>query len=147
MKKSFRDFLADLEAAGELGRYRAPVDLRDIPALCAQSRQASLFERLKNYPDWRLAGALLTSRKQLALAMGCAESEVARRFEEGLGCLVAPVIVENAPCQQVILTGDAVDLAAIPYPLMHLFDGGPDISATFVVSGTPNSAATAARTV
>jgi 4-hydroxy-3-polyprenylbenzoate decarboxylase len=120
MKKSFRDFLGDLEAAGELGRYRAPVDMRDVSALCAQSRQASLFERLKDYPGWRLAGALLTSGKRLALAMGCAENEVARRSEEGLGRLVAPVIVEDAPCQQIVLTGDAVDLAAIPYPLIRL---------------------------
>jgi len=35
MKKSFRDFLADLDAAGELGRYCVPVDVRDVSALCA----------------------------------------------------------------------------------------------------------------
>ena len=137
MKKSFRDFLADLDAAGELGRYRVPVDVRDVSALCAQSRQASLFDTLKDYPGWRLAGALLTTRKRLALAMDCAEDEVARRFEEGLGRLIEPVIVEDAPCQQVVITGDAIDLAAIPYPMMHLFDGGPYLSGTFVVSKDP----------
>jgi UbiD family decarboxylase len=134
MKKSFRDFLADLEAAGELGRFRAPVDVRDVSALCAQSPQASLFENLVDYPGWRLAGALLTSRKRLALAMGCAEDEVAWRFEEGLGRLIEPVVVKDAPCQQIVKTGGGVDLAAIPYPMMHMFDGGPYLSGTFVVS-------------
>jgi 3-polyprenyl-4-hydroxybenzoate decarboxylase len=36
-----------------------------------------------------------------------------------------------------VKTGDTVDLAATPYPLMHLFDGGPYISGTFVVSKDP----------
>ena len=36
-----------------------------------------------------------------------------------------------------MLQGDDVDLAAIPYPIMHLFDGGPYISGTFVVSRDP----------
>ena len=137
MKKSFRDFLADLDAAGELQHLGGEADLRDVPALCAQSAKASFFEKLKDYPGWRLAGALITSKKRLALAMGCKESDVAWRFEEGMGRLIEPVMVERGPCQEVVRIGDEVDLAALPYPLMHLFDGGPYISATFVVSKDP----------
>lgn len=134
-EKSFRDFLFELEAAGELRRIKKPVDLRDVSALIAQSSQATLFEALKEYPGWQLAGALVSTRKRLALAMGSSEDEIALRFEQGLDRPVEAVMVDYAPCQEVVLTGDDVDLTAIPYyPLMHVLDGGPYISATCVVS-------------
>jgi len=134
MKKSFRDFLRELEAAGEIARAKKPVDLRDVSALLAQSSQAVIFENLKEYPKWQLAGALVSTRKRLALAMGCAENDVAVRFEQGLARLIEPVMVEDAPCQEVVLRGKDVDLTAIPYPLMHVLDGGPYLSGTLVVS-------------
>ena len=62
MKKSFRAFLCELEAAGELRRIKKPVDVRDVSALIAQSSQATLFEALKEYPGWQLAGALAARR-------------------------------------------------------------------------------------
>lgn len=137
MKKSFRDFLADLEAAGELRRIGAEVDLRDVSALVIQAPQALFLDRLRDYPGWRLAGGLVATRRRLALAMGCSENDVAARFEQGLSRLIEPVMVEAAPCQEIVRTGAEVDLAALPYPLMHVFDGGPYISGTFVTSKDP----------
>ena len=137
MKKSFRDFLADLEKAGELRRVKKPVDLRDVSALVAQSREAALFETLAEYPGWRLAGGLVSTRKRLALAMGSSENEVAMRFEASLDRPIEPILVGNAPCQEVVLEGEDADLTSIPYPLMHARDGGPYISATCVVSKDP----------
>jgi 2,5-furandicarboxylate decarboxylase 1 len=137
MKKSLRDYLDELEAAGELKRLSHPVDVRDVSALLSQSPQATLFEKLREYPDWRMVGALLATRRRLALAMGCAENDVATRFEKGLARPIEPVMVDCAPCQQVVRRGADVDLTAIPYPLMHELDGGPYISATFVVSKDP----------
>ena len=137
MKKSFRDFLADLEKAGELRRVKKPVDLRDVSALVAQSREAALFETLAEYPGWRLAGGLVATRKRLALAMGSSENEVAMRFEASLDRPIEPILVGNAPCQEVVLEGEDADLTSIPYPLMHVRDGGPYISATCVVSKDP----------
>ncbi len=137
MKKSIRDFLADLEKAGELRRVKKPVDLRDVSALVAQSREAALFETLAEYPGWRLAGGLVATRKRLALAMGSSENEVAMRFEASLDRPIEPILVGNAPCQEVVLEGEDADLTSIPYPLMHVRDGGPYISATCVVSKDP----------
>ncbi len=137
MKKSMRDFLDELEAADELQRISKPVDLRHVSSLVAQCPRATLFENLEEYPGWRLAGGLVTTRKRLAIAMGCGENDVAMRFEEGLGRQIDPVMVEDAPCQEVVIEGEDVDLTALPYPLMHVYDGGPYISATCVVSKDP----------
>ncbi len=83
MKKSLRDFLGDLDRAGELRMIEDAVDVRDVSALISQSKRALMFNSLKDYPGWRLCGGLLSTRKRLALAMGSSENEVAMRFEEG----------------------------------------------------------------
>jgi 2,5-furandicarboxylate decarboxylase 1 len=94
-----------------------------------------MFNALKDYPNWRMAGGLITSRKRLALAMGTTENDIPTRLERGLKNPIEPVLMEGAPCQEVVHTNP--DLSTIPYPLMHVLDGGPYISATFVVSKDP----------
>ena len=135
--KGFRDFLDDLDAAGQLGRIAKPVDPRHLSALGAQSPEATLFETIDGYPEWRVATALVSTRARLAVAMGCAENRIAFAFEERAAVPIDPVTVDTAPCQEIVLEGDDVDLTSIPLPLMHLFDGGPYISGTFVVSDDP----------
>jgi 2,5-furandicarboxylate decarboxylase 1 len=135
MRSSFRDFLADLETAGELQTVKKPVDVRDVSGLIEQSPKALMFDALEDYPVWRLAGGLITSRKRLALAMGTTEKDIPTRLERGLKNPIPPVMVDKAPCQEVVLTDP--DLSSIPYPLMHVLDGGPYISATLVVSKDP----------
>jgi len=133
-EKGFRSFLDDLDAAGELKRITKPVDCRQLSALGEQADQATMFENIEGYPGWRVATALVSTRKRLAVAMGCTENRVAFEFEAKSARPIDPVTVENAPCQEVVMEGDDVDLTSIPLPLMHLFDGGPYISGTFAVS-------------
>src|SRR6266508_3651913 len=137
MKQGFRDALRVLEDAGELRRIKKAVDPRHFSALAAQAKEATFFETIEGYPSWRAAGALVSTRKRLALAMGCSEADIARRFEDGIRRPVDARLVSDGPCQEVVWQGDAVDLTAIPLPLMHVKDGGPYISATMVVSKDP----------
>jgi 2,5-furandicarboxylate decarboxylase 1 len=137
MKKSFRDFLDELGDAGEMRTIKQPIDVRDVSALIGQSKHALTFDTLKDYPDWRLCGGLITSRKRLALAMGSSENDIATRLEKGLAAPIEPVMVVDAPCQEVVHLGEDVDLTKIPIPLMHVFDGGPYISGTLVTSKDP----------
>ena len=60
------------------------------------------------------------------------------RFEEGLGRAIDPLIVSDAPCQEVVRLGSEVDLTAIPFPIIYVLDGGPYISATMVTSKDPD---------
>src|SRR5262245_12165158 len=120
MSAGFRDCLRDLEDAGELIRLKKAVDPRHLSALMAQASQATFFEEVAGYPEWRVAGAVVSTRKRLALAMGCPESAIATRFEEGLRRPIEPRRVESAPCQEVVVTGDDVDLTRLPLPMMHV---------------------------
>jgi 2,5-furandicarboxylate decarboxylase 1 len=135
MKASFRDFLKSMTDAGELRSLKQTVDVRDVSALIEQSPKALLFNSVADYPDWRVVGGLITSRARLSLAMGVPERQIPWRIEQGLKNPIAPVMVENAACQEVVHYEP--DLSRIPYPLMHDLDGGPYLSGTFVVSKDP----------
>ena len=49
--KGFRDFLDDLDAAGELRKTTKPVDCRQISALGEQAPEATIFENINNFLD------------------------------------------------------------------------------------------------
>ena len=133
-KKSFRDFLRNLEDAGEISRIKKIVDPREMSGLAAQNDKATIFEAIEGYPGWKTATALLSSRRRLAITLDCDEDKIAQTFEAASARQIEPEIVKDAPCQEVVSSGDDVDLTSIPYPLMHVHDGGPYISGTFVVS-------------
>src|SRR5687768_10888364 len=103
MSAGFRDCLRQIEDAGELLRLKKAVDPRHLSALIAQAPQATFFEQIVGYPDWRAVGALLSTRRRLALAMGCPEAAIAPRFEEGIRRPIDARLVERAPCQDVVL--------------------------------------------
>ena len=90
--KGLREFLDELDGAGELGRITKPVDPRQLSGLGAQMGRATLFETIEGYPDWRVATALVSTRERLAIAMGCAPNRIAFEFEERVARPMAPVI-------------------------------------------------------
>ena len=53
------------------------------------------------------------------------------------GAAAPPVLVNDAPCQDVVATGDDVDLTALPIPFMHEKDGAPYISAGVAFADDP----------
>ena len=112
-EKGFRSFLDDLDAAGELKRITKPVDCRQLSALGEQADHATMFENIEGYPGWRVATALVSTRKRLAVAMGCTENRVAFEFEAKSARPIDPVTVENAPCQEVVMEGDDVDVRRV----------------------------------
>lgn len=136
-ENGFRDFLNDLEDAGQLKHIKKPVDCRQLSSLGDQVDEATIFENIIDYPGWRVATALVSTRKRLAIAMGCPENRVAFEFESRSTKPIKPISVKSAPCQEIVMEGEDVDLTNIPLPMMHLFDGGPYISGTFAISNDP----------
>jgi len=125
-----RNFVAALEAAGELRRYDEPCDLVDLPAKIDGEAKAVLLSAVGEARQ-SLAANICASRKRLALAFGVApeklREEVQRRLRN------APVVSElssaEAPVQQIILRGADADLTRLPVHLQHGLDGAPYISA------------------
>ena len=59
---------------------------------------------------------------------------------KGINNQIAPVDFKGAaPCQEVVLTGDAIDVTKLPVPIYSPKDGGPYITAGIVVSENPET--------
>ena len=79
-----------------------------------------------------LVGNVMGGRARLAAAFGVKPSDLLEEIQRRLRN--KPDIIEvsraQAPCQEVVLTGDDADLTKLPVHLQHGADGGPYISAS-----------------
>jgi UbiD family decarboxylase len=126
-----RRFIESLADTDELEQRDATVDLADIARILDGNPRAVHF--LAAGPERQeMVGNVVSSRSRIARAFGVAPerlaAEIARRLAN------KPQIVEvsgaEAPVQQVVLTGEAADLTALPVHLQHGLDGAPYISAS-----------------
>ncbi|RMG56493.1 MAG: UbiD family decarboxylase [Acidobacteria bacterium] len=134
-----RGFVNELGEAGELQPVRAQVDWNlEVGALtrliCERRQPAPLFENIKDYPSYRMAGVLLGPGRplhaRLAMALGVDKEtlplELIEIVRQRLRAPKEPVKVERneAPCKEVILQGDDANLLSLPCPWIKEIDGG-----------------------
>lgn len=136
MAGGMRDWIGRLEAAGELVRAKREVDPRFISALIARAPGAALMEKVKGY-DIGVVGGLASTRRRVAIGMGCHENDIGKKFQEGSDHPIPAVRVDSSPAFEVCLTGSEVDLTRLPIPVLHEKDGGPYISSGVVVARDP----------
>lgn len=162
--QNLRDFITTLEQRGELRRIKAPVNPRlEITEIAdrvmKEGGPALLFENVEG-SQVPLAINLMGSRKRMSWALGVEDmEEVARRVEEltnlpkkGKGGLLAklallpqlaelgafgPRTVRSGPVQEVVWTGEEIDLSRIPVLTCWPDDGGPFITLPLVITRDP----------
>jgi 4-hydroxy-3-polyprenylbenzoate decarboxylase len=160
--KNLRDFMAFLEVQGELVRVREPVsrDL-EITEIALRAVRAGgpalLFEQVKGFTTPLLINLFGTERRMAWALGGESLNEVAGRIEamvkltppggirEKLAMLpklaavarILPKIVGKGPCQELVFTGDQVDLERIPAQLCWPGDGGHYFTQTQVFTRDP----------
>lgn len=144
-----KDFLRALEKAGELVRISAPVDpdleISEIVQRVVRAKgPALLFER-PTRGDMPLVINLFGTEKRMAMALGVERlDEVGERIgallkpelpqgwsgiKDGISKVmqlksVPPKKVKTAPCQELVMQGDAVDLNKLPALQTWPDDGG-----------------------
>ncbi|MDT8383462.1 MAG: 4-hydroxy-3-polyprenylbenzoate decarboxylase [Gammaproteobacteria bacterium] len=164
--QDLRDFIAKLEKRGLLKRIRQEVDpVLEMTEICDRTLRAGgpalLFENPRG-SDIPVLGNLFGTPERVAMGMG--EESVAALREVGklLAFLkepeppkgmkdawekmpvfrqvlnMAPRVVKKAPCQEVIVEGDAVDLADLPIQTCWPGDAGPLITWGLVVTRGPH---------
>jgi 4-hydroxy-3-polyprenylbenzoate decarboxylase len=134
-----REFIDALERQNELQRITAEVDWNlEMGAVTRRSielrAQAPLFEKATGYPDgYGVLGIPLGPTKpviqgRVAIAMGLPKDtpplELIDIYRQRIGNPIKPVLVKTAPCKDVILKGDDVDVLKFPVPHIHGMDGG-----------------------
>jgi 4-hydroxy-3-polyprenylbenzoate decarboxylase len=157
-------FVRALEERGELVRVRRRVDTRlDIAALADRAMKASgpalLFEDASGSRFPLLINAF-GSRSRMSLALGATDLEEHARAIADLVharapssprelaqlalrlpelAHVPPRSVSSGPCHDVVLTGEQVDLDALPILTCWPADGGPFITLPQVVTRDPET--------
>ncbi|MBK6973989.1 MAG: 4-hydroxy-3-polyprenylbenzoate decarboxylase [Sterolibacteriaceae bacterium] len=160
-----RDFIAQLEARGELKRIAVEVDPRlEMTEICDRVLRAGgpalLFERPKGH-SMPVLGNLFGTPKRVALGMGAEDTGALREIGRTLSALkepeppkglrdawdklpllrqvlsMAPKIVSSAPCQQVVWEGKEVDLSRLPVQTCWPGDAGPLITWGLTVTRGP----------
>ena len=169
--RDLREFIALLEARGELVRVAAEVDpYLEMTEICDRTLRAGgpaiLFERPKHAglagQTVPVLGNLFGTPRRVALGMGVEAVAKLREVGELLAWLrqpdppagmkdawdklplfrqalnMNPKVVGSAPCQQVVLAGDAVDLSQLPVQTCWPGDAGPLITWGMVVTRGPD---------
>jgi 2,5-furandicarboxylate decarboxylase 1 len=125
-----RSYLAAL-GPDELEVRDEAIDLVDVARVFEGNPRAVLLRRVG--PEGaELVGNVVGRRTRIARAFGVAPAdllpEVTRRLRSP-----QPIIEvgrDQAPVQEVVRTGDEVDLTRLPVHVQHGYDGGPYISAS-----------------
>src|SRR5258707_11649320 len=137
-----REFLDNLEKAGELHTVAAQVDPKhELGAICKIQNERSnssalLFENVKG-STIPVVGQLLASDRRVALALGLAQENV---FEETVKRATHPIptrLVSKGPCQEVVMEGSEVDVTKLPLCTNNPRDGAPYITAGHVIIKDP----------
>ena len=140
--QGLRGFMALLEEEGELRRVRRPVSTKfeiaaGIRRMGDTGGPALLFEDVQGH-DIPVVGGLFSTRRRALLAMDVEDHEQGNaRFLEGLDHPIEPVETADAPCQEVVHTGDEVDLNRLPLPVYSEKDGGAYLTVGLTVSNDP----------
>tara|TARA_A100001391_G_scaffold195873_1_gene173694 strand:+ start:66 stop:1535 length:1470 start_codon:yes stop_codon:yes gene_type:complete len=164
--RDLRDFIAALEEKGELKRIRAEVDpYLEMTEICDRTLKAGgpalLFENVKGH-SMPVLGNLFGTPRRVALGMGQESVEALREVGELLAFLkepeppkgfrdawdklpifkqvmsMGPKKVKRAPCQEIVLEGDDVDLDMIPIQHCWPGDAAPLVTWPLVITRGPH---------
>ena len=141
--RDLREFLRLLEEKGELLKTKKPVDVKFeissyIRKTSDQRGPALLFENVKNF-NMPVAGGVFATRERAFLALESSPEDYVNKFQNALDHLLAPKLVSNAPCKEVIHTGSNVDLTQLPIPIFSEKDPAPFITLGLSISRDPKT--------
>jgi UbiD family decarboxylase len=145
--RDLREFLKRLEKEGEVLKIEPEVDLKyEVGAVCRlaldrggeERNKALYFSRLKGstYP---LVVNLLATRKRYCLALECNPDDVHHEWIRRTQKSLAPEIVKDGPCKEVVHIGKDVNLFQFPIPWWHNLDGGHYITFPCYISKDPET--------
>ncbi len=120
-------------------QLRKPVRLDDVGALIAQTSETVVFENLQGFPGYRLVDHLFVNRAAQARVLNCDSREVVPRLAEVIRAGPKPLrMVEDAPCQERVFTGDDIDLGLLPVPRHTELDPYP-YTTSFAIHRDPQT--------
>ncbi len=162
-KRNYRDLQEHLQAldrAGLLVTIDASIDKdaemhplvrwRFRGGIEESQRKAFLFTNIidgkgRRYDIPVVVGAMAASQEVYSVGMGVPVHEIGQKWQHAIATLIPPRQVDDAPCHEVVITGDDLlgeghGLDALPIPVSTPgFDSTPTLSATNCVTRDPET--------
>ncbi|MGB6536455.1 MAG: UbiD family decarboxylase [Xanthobacteraceae bacterium] len=156
----FQEHLSRLDAAGLLVHIERPInkdtELHPLVrwqfqgGLAESERRAFLFTNVvdglgRRYETPVAIGALAASAHIYALGMGKPVEKIGDAWMAAIANPIAPVEVKSAPCQEVVIQGDALrspngGLKSLPVPISTPgYDSAPYLTATLCITQDPDT--------
>jgi 4-hydroxy-3-polyprenylbenzoate decarboxylase/2,5-furandicarboxylate decarboxylase 1 len=140
--QDFRQFLDVLRQQGELVDVDRPIALTDVGKALKQAyqkgRPAVSFN--DNGTEFPLVCGVYSDRNKALLAFQADEKSILQKVLDGLDNPIAPRMLKgDAPCHEVVITGNDIDINRFPIPTYSPKDGGPYITPGIVVSKDPET--------
>jgi len=156
----FQAHLKALKANGLLTRIERAIDKdRELHPLVRwqfqgglreHDRRAFLFTNVvdstgRRYDIPVAVGALAASPQIYAVGMGCPVEDIGQAWVRAVAHPIAPVMTTSAPCQEIVIKGDALrgpgnGLARLPVPVSTPgFDSAPYLTATLCITRDPET--------
>jgi 4-hydroxy-3-polyprenylbenzoate decarboxylase len=156
----FQEHLKRLEAAGLLVRVTRPInketELHPLVrwqfqgGLAEDERRAFLFTNVvdaqgRRYDVPVAIGALAASARIYAVGMGRPVEEIGDAWLHAIAHPIAPVEATSAPCQEIVIKGDALrqpdgGLKTLPVPVSTPgYDAAPYLTATLCITQDPET--------
>jgi UbiD family decarboxylase len=104
----------------------------------ARKRPVVVCERVRG-TRFPVLTNLHASRSRLALAMGTPPENMLSTYLRAMDRPIAPRVVTGGPCKDVVLTGDKIDLYALPQILHHEGDAGAYLTSAISFAKDPSS--------
>lgn len=164
--KDLRDFIGFLEDKGQLKRIKTPVSCElEIAEVCDRVVKncgpALLFENVEGY-DIPVLINMYGTEQRMAWALGVEHlNDLVERVQHVLGLVQGPPhgimakmktllelremasfqpkVVRSGPCQEVVITGDNVDLGRFPILKCWPMDAGRYITLPLVITKDPQT--------
>jgi UbiD family decarboxylase len=158
--RDLQEHIARLAAKGLLMRIGRPInkdtELHPLArwqfqgGLDEADRRAFLFSDVTDgeghtYDIPVLVGGLAASSEIYATGLGVPVDQIGKVWMEAINEPIPPVTVKDAPCQEVVITGDALKrpgegLSRLPVPVSTPgFDAAPYLTATLCVTRDPEN--------
>jgi 4-hydroxy-3-polyprenylbenzoate decarboxylase/2,5-furandicarboxylate decarboxylase 1 len=141
--QDLRAFLTVLKQSGELVDVSRPIALKyDVAKALAKSNsvQGPALMFRETGTEFPLVAGLYATRKRALLAFEATEASIHDKVLNGINNPIGPVDFTGVPpCQEVVLTGDQIDITKLPVPTYSPKDGGAYITAGIVVSENPET--------
>jgi UbiD family decarboxylase len=133
----FREYITKLEKEAGITKIKKEVsiDIETAAVLKTAEPTPLLFENVKGYPDFRVAGNIFSTKISIANYFGISTDQLIPRLTQAIDNRSLPQEISDAPCQEVTI--DKVELDKLPILKHNERDGGRYISSAVVVTKDP----------